>query len=85
VSAGVRDPRIFEVRATATEVGGEHRIALDVRFPERPSAGELSHALAALSVGCRISAREALVLSADETLAAAYLRQWDDGPATRAA
>jgi hypothetical protein len=41
------------------------------------AAGELSHALAALSVGCRMAAREASVLWADAELAGAYLERWD--------
>ena len=44
----------------------------EVRFEERPSAGELSWALAALSVACRLYAREAQALAEPE-IAAAYL------------
>lgn len=67
------------VRATGSGTGDAARVAFDVGFPERPSVGELSHALAALSVGCRIAAREASVLWADAELAGAYLERWDDG------
>jgi hypothetical protein len=56
----------MEPRAAETACG------FQVRFDPAPSATELDHALAALSVACQAAAREANVLL-DESVARQYL------------
>jgi hypothetical protein len=60
------------VRAAAEACDGQSALRLEVRLGRRPAAGELGHALSALSVGCRLCAREAEVLE-DRDIAAEYL------------
>jgi hypothetical protein len=47
---------------------------LEVGLDSDPSPGDLGHALSALSVACRMCAREAEALAGDENLAQTYLR-----------
>jgi hypothetical protein len=62
-------------RAAAEVRHGIPRPRFEVVFESEPCAAELSHAFAALSVACRIAARETAVLWTDETIARAYLAQ----------
>jgi hypothetical protein len=55
---------------------GADGLRYEVVLGERPSPAELGHAFAALSVACRIAAREAAVLRRDEAVARAYVAQW---------
>ncbi len=48
-------------------------VSLEISFARRPCAPELNHALAALSVACRMIGREARLLHHDEELAKEYL------------
>jgi hypothetical protein len=66
------------VRACAAPDDGEQRLWLEVPFAGTPTPAELSHALGALSVACRLVGREANVLRHDPTVAALYVRQWSD-------
>jgi hypothetical protein len=59
--------------ARAAVDGGEVRF--EVVFGSPPAAAELGHAFAALSVACRIAAREAAVLWSDARIARAYLAE----------
>lgn len=59
-------------RAHAADVDGQRSFGLEVRLPCTATAAEIDHALAALSVACRMCAREANVLL-DETAARCYL------------
>jgi hypothetical protein len=52
----------------------------EVVFADAPSPAELGHGLAALSVACRIAAREAEVLAQDEVVARAYLTTCEGAP-----
>lgn len=65
------------VRPAAETEGSAARLSFEMVFDLPPSAGELSHALAALSVACRLCGREARVLE-DQAVAAEYLsvRGW---------
>lgn len=60
------------VRPVAVESEGGIVLRLEVAYGSPPSPTELSHALSALSVGCRLAGREARALR-DERLAAGYL------------
>jgi hypothetical protein len=60
------------VRAHAAEVEGRRSFGLQVCLPAAPAAEEVAHALAALSTGYRMCAREANVLL-DEVAARCYL------------
>jgi len=51
----------------------------------QPTVAELDHGFAALSVAYRLAVQEAAVLWHDDTVASAYVRQWDDAVAHRAA
>ena len=64
-------------RAAVEEKGGQALARFEVRFSTAPSALELTHALAALSVACRLCAQEAKALQ-DEEIAGKYLaiRGW---------
>lgn len=60
-------------RAVAEAVDGRMTTRFEVEFAHAPGAEELGHALAALSVACRLCGREANVLAQDEAVAGAYL------------
>jgi hypothetical protein len=62
------------VRAAAADVAGAR---FEVALGAAPCAAELEHALAALSVACRLATREAAVLRADKAVARTYLTQWE--------
>jgi hypothetical protein len=66
--------------ARATVAGGAPRI--EVVFDDAPAPVELRHALAALSVACRITAREAEILARHEDVARRYL-EWTRGASNR--
>lgn len=55
----------------------------EVVFTTMPSADALSHAFAALSVACRLAAREATVLDQDESVARAYVAHIKGGDRCR--
>ena len=58
----------------AAEAGdGQMALRLEVDFATPPGAAELGHALAALSVGCRLCGEEVKLLE-DESIAGRYLR-----------
>jgi hypothetical protein len=60
-------------RAAAELSPGARGVRFEVAFASEPSAAELAHTLSALSVACRLYAREAAFLQRDETVAGAYL------------
>lgn len=60
------------VRAAVEECDGPSAIRLEACLGRRPAGIELTHALAALSIGCRLSGREVEVLE-DGEIAAEYL------------
>jgi hypothetical protein len=60
------------VRAAGEECNGQSAIRLEVGLSRTPRTGELAHALAALSVACRLCGREVEVLQ-DGGIAAEYL------------
>jgi hypothetical protein len=60
------------VRGAARDEASVGAVAFEVHVASRPTAAELGHALAALSIACREAAREAAVL-VDERVAASYL------------
>jgi len=64
-------------RAVVYESSGAETAGFEVRFTGTPSADELKHALASLSVACCLCALEAKAME-DESLASAYLavRGW---------
>jgi hypothetical protein len=64
-------------RVVGTMRDGVPGARFEVVFASRPCAAELTHAFAALSVAARIAAREATVLWSNESVADAYVRQWD--------
>jgi hypothetical protein len=64
------------VRAAGAPASGPFGARFEVPFAGVPTVAELSHALGALSVACRLAAREAAVLRHDRTIAEAYLHQW---------
>ena len=65
-------------RAAGEEQKGQVAAHLEALLPHFPSAEELGHALAALSVGCRLCGREVEVLQNDLVVAREYLvaRGW---------
>ena len=63
-------------RAAAETRAGVTQARFEVVFGTSPCVAELTHAFAALSVACRLAAREAAVLWDDETVARAYVEQW---------
>jgi hypothetical protein len=65
-------------RATARTVGGATVYGWEVSLDRVAGAGEVQHALSALSVACRLSVREIQALEQDETTARSYLmlRGW---------
>ena len=65
------------VRAAAEAGDAVPRARFEVVFGSRPAAAELAHAFAAVSVACRIAAREAAVLQSDAGIAQAYLAAWE--------
>jgi len=58
------------------ETDGRVLARLEVAFDRSPSGQEISHALAALSVGCQLAGRESVALLQDEELAREYLSLW---------
>jgi hypothetical protein len=65
-------------RATARTVGGATVYGWEVSLDRVAGAGEVQHALSALSVACRLSVREIQVFEQDESMARSYLvlRGW---------
>ena len=65
-------------RATARENDGQAAARFEVVFSNAPCSGELVHALAALSVACRLCGKEVKVLQEEEEVAREYLavRGW---------
>lgn len=65
------------VRAAAKETDSRSEtIGFEVVFDHFPCAAELNQALGALSMACRISGREAVLLQQDEKVAREYLDLW---------
>jgi len=64
-------------RVAADIADGAASPRFEVVFETRPCGAELAHAFAALSVASRVAAREAAVLSSDETVAGPYLAEWE--------
>jgi hypothetical protein len=63
-------------RPTLVETDGRIAARFEIVFNRLPLAQELSHALSALSMGCRLAGREAAALQQDEELAREYLSLW---------
>lgn len=82
VSGAVRLARAAAERSTGDGSDGAGG-CFEVVFDSRPCAAELDHALAALSVACRLSRREARLLVSDERIAAAYLRAFAAGAGSK--
>lgn len=61
--------------------GGAPRSRFEVVFADVPAPAELAHALATLSVACRLVDREAGVLAHDAAVATEYLRRWNTNEA----
>jgi hypothetical protein len=66
--------RINRVVRMARAAAAGETPRLETVFADAPTAPELNHALAALSVACRMAAREAEVLACEVEAARAYLR-----------
>jgi len=64
-------------RPAAETRDGATEARFEVVFDSGPCAAELAHALAALSLACRLASREAAVLQHDEVVARAYVSQWE--------
>jgi hypothetical protein len=62
-------------RAVTQATGGGVAAGFEVRFASAPVAGELGHALSALSIACRAGGREAAVVATNPQLACEYLRR----------
>jgi hypothetical protein len=74
--------RLARAAAQLSPPGAEASPAVrfEVVFDSLPRATELAHALAALSVACRLYRREAMLLREDERLATAYLQTISKSP-----
>ena len=64
------------VRAAGSIEEAEAEPGFEVVFRSRPDPRELGHAFGALSLACRLAAREAALLWGDESVARAYLEHW---------
>jgi hypothetical protein len=70
-SSALRLARAYEI-----EADGQQSFGFQVNLPAAPAPEEIDHALAALSIACRVCAREASVLL-DEAAARSYLAARD--------
>jgi len=61
------------IRPAGEDCDGRSAVRLEAHLGPCPLAGELAHALAALSVACRLCGREVEVLRHDNEIAVAYL------------
>jgi len=64
------------VRAAGCIEDAESGPRFEMVFRSRPDPRELEHAFGALSLACRLAAREAALLRGDESVARAYLEHW---------
>lgn len=63
-------------RAAGSLGDGDPLPRFEAVFRDRPDPMELAHAFAALSLACRLAAREAAVLWSDDSVARIYLERW---------
>ena len=63
-------------RAAAHVSNGQTTARFEVAFDSSPSATEMEHGLAALSMACRLCAQEADLIGSDERIAREYLARW---------